>query len=296
MMKMHLTTQHFLTVRRSFIIRQQIRCYSIPFEVAEKIKDQLEFWDAQLLTPEDANPSSVYKGLVILAAGPIAKYPALRYFSVPYLKSGLPVITMNHSMASFGFSSPAHHKMSKVFDVVSANVTEPCPVVMKLYCGGATTYFPAAVEQFSKPGCKLKLAGIIFDSGPPVLTLREIIDSSKNFASQNRYPTWFHRMQELILPLILTALNGSRKRAIMERVMFSQFLHHTPQLFVYSTADFIINIDYINKVIDYQRQHNANVTTHTFSDTRHMLHRVKHPEEYDNLLFDFLKHKCGLPL
>ena len=129
-----------------------------------------------------------------------------------------------------------------------------------------------------------------------MLTPREMIDSSKNFASQNRYQTWFHRMQELILPLMLATLNGSRKRAIMERTMYGPFLHSIPQLYVYSTADYIINIDYINKIIDHQRQQNVDVTTHTFSDTRHMLHRVKHPREYDDLLFDFLKNKCGLPV
>ena len=293
---MHLTTWRFLAMKRRFIIRQQIRSYTLSYELAERIKSQLDFWDAQLVTPEDANPSSVYKGLVILAAGPIAKYPALRYFSTPYLNYGLPVIAMNHSMSSFGFCTPAQRKMSRVFNVVSSILSEPCPVVMKLYCGGATTYFPAAAEEFSKPDCKLKLAGVIFDSGPPMLTPREMIDSSKNFASQNRYPTWFHRTQELILPLILATLNGSRKRAIMERMMYGPFLHHTPQLYVYSTADYIINIDYINKIIDYQRQHNADVTTHTFSDTRHMLHRVKYPTEYDDLLFNFLENKCGLPV
>ena len=295
---MHLTTRQFLAIhmKRSYIVRQQIRNYTFSYESAEKIKSQLDFWDAQLVTPEDANPSSLYRGLVILAAGPIAKYPALRYFSVPYLNYGLPVIAMNHSMTSFGFCTPAQQKISRVFNVVSSILPKPCPVVMKLYCGGATTYFPTAAEEFSKPDCKLKLAGVIFDSGPPMLTPREMIDSSKNFASQNRYQTWFHRMQELILPLMLATLNGSRKRAIMERTMYGPFLHSTPQLYVYSTADYIINIDYINKIIDHQRQQNADVTTHTFSDTRHMLHRVKHPREYDDLLFDFLKNKCGLPV
>ena len=282
--------------KRCFLIRHQFRSYSLTHEVAEKIKSQLDHRDARLLTPEDANPSSVYKGLVILAAGPIAKYSALKHFSATYLESGLPVVTMDNSMTSFGFSKPAQRKMNRVFNVVSTNLTEPCPVVMKLYCSGTTTYFPAAAEQFSKPGCKLKLVGAIFDSGPNKMIPMDIFLSSKFFASQNRYPTRLHQLRELLMPLLVTTLNGWRKRAALERVMFSSFLHHTPQLYVYSTVDEIIKVDYINKLIGSQRQHNADVVTHTFSDTLHMLHRLKHPREYDNLVFDFLRRKCNLSI
>ena len=282
--------------QKGFIIGYQFRSYSLPHEVAEKIKSQLKYQDAVLVTPKNANPSSVYKGLVILGAGPIAQYPALKQFSKPYLKSGLPVITMKNSLMSWAFCTPAQHKMSRVFNVVSTNLTEPCPVVVKVYCSGSASYLPAAAEEFSKPGCKLKLAGTIFDSGPPMMTPIESIYCSKFFAMQNRYPTWFHQLQELSTPLLLSILNGWRKRASMERLMYSPFLHHTPQLYVYSTSDDIINVDYINKLIDYQRQHNADVTRHTFSDTLHMLHHLKYPKEYDNLLFDFLRNKCKLPI
>ena len=96
-MRLFLTTQRLLAGKRGFVINHQIRYYSLQYEKAEKIKSQLHYQDAQLVTPKDANPSSVYKGLVILAAGPIAKYPALKKFSTPYLESGLPVITMSNS-------------------------------------------------------------------------------------------------------------------------------------------------------------------------------------------------------
>ena len=280
--------------RRSFISKHQFCSYSLSHEVAEKIKNQLDYRDARLLTPEGANPSSVYKGLVILAAGPIAKYPALKHFSAPYLEFGLPVITMNNGKAAWAFCTPAERRMSRVFDVVSANLTDPCPAVVKVYCSGITTYFPATAAAFSKPSCKLNLVGAIFDSGPPTMTPKDIVLVSKFFSLQNRYSNWFHKMKELSIPLLLATLNGWRKRAALERVMFSSFLHHIPQLYVYSTSDDIIKPDYINKLIDSQRQNNADVTKYTFSDTHHMLHRLKYPKEYDELLIDFLRNKCSL--
>ena len=278
------------------LIRYQIRSYSLPYEVAEKIKSQLDFKDARLLMPENSGPSSVYKGLVILAAGPIAKYPALRKLSEPYLEFGLPVVTLSRNLISWGFCSPAQQRMNRVFNVVSANLTEPCPVVMKQYCSGAYASFPAAAREFSRPGCKLKLSGTIFDSGPPKMTPKDAIDSSNFFALQKRYPTLFHRVKELLIPLTLVTINGSRKRSALERMMFGPFLHHIPQLYVYSTADDLMHFDYVNKLIDSQLQHNADVTKYIFNDTLHMLHRSKHPMEYDNLLLDFLKKKCNLPI
>ena len=184
--------------------------------------------------------------------------------------------------------------MSRVLKVVSANMTEPCPVVMKLYCASISTFIPAAANEFSKPDCKLKLVGAIFDSGPPVLNPRNIIKASRFLSSQNRYPTWFHRMAELLPILFLVVVNARRKRVAFERVMYSPFLNNIPQLYVYSATDDIINTDYINKFIDYQRRHNADVTRYIFSDTLHMLHRLKYPKENDKIFLDFLKEKCDM--
>ena len=257
--------------------------------------------DAKLVIPESADPRAAdpsfgYKGLVILGAGPIAKYSVLKRFSAPYLECGLPVITLNKSINSWAFCAPAERKMSRVFNVVSSILTEPCPVVFKLYCTGSTTYFPAAAKELSKPDCKLKLAGAIFDSGPTTMKPSDIINLGKFFASRNRYPTWFDGIKELSMLFILAAVNGSRKVVAMERFMFSPFLNHIPQLYVYSRTDDIIKPDYINKMIDNQQQHNADVTKHVFNDTDHMLHRLKYPMEYDTLLFEFLKKKCKLPI
>ena len=232
--------------------RSMIRSYSLSYEAAEKIKSQLDDQDARLVTPENTNPSSEYKGLVILSAPYCGYRRAVNIFSAPYLGAGLPVIIMLNVNASIIFDTPARRRMSRVLKVVSANMTEPCPVVMKLYCSSISTFIPAAANEFSKPGCKLKLVGAIFDSGPPVLNPRNIIKASRFISSLNRYPTWFHRMAELLPILFLVVVNARRKRVAFERVMYSPFLNDIPQLYVYSATDDIINTDYINKFIDYQ--------------------------------------------
>ena len=294
--------QRILAEKKSFTVRYpfryQIRLYSLSYEAAEKIKGQLDFKDALLHTPENAaaDPSLNYKGLVLLAAGPGCKHPLLKRLAEPYLEFGLPVVCMINDIASLIFCTPAQRRMSRVLNVVSANLNGPCPIVLKLYCGGITALLPAAAKDLSKPYCKLELAGTIFDSGPPTMKPRNILNASKFLSSQNLYPTWFHKMKELIKALTLSVLSGYRKKAVYDRLMYSPFLNRTPQLYVYSTADYILDIEYINKLIDYQRQHNADVTKHTFNDTLHMLHRLKRAKEYDEMLLNFLAKKCNLPL
>ena len=293
--------QRMISEKRGFIItvirfRQQIHSYSLSYEVAEKIKSQLNDQYARLVTPEDADPSSDYKGLVILAAGPASKYHVLKRFAEPYLEFGLPVITMLNTKTTFAFCTPAQRRMSRVFNAVSTNLTGPCPVVMKLYCGGIPSLLPAAAKEFSKPGCKLKLAGTISDSGPPMMKPRDIIYGVKFLSSQNRFTSWFQMTKELFKTVTVTSVNGWRKRGTYERLMYSPFLYHIPQLYIYSTTDDVINIDYINKFIDHHQKHNADVTRHTFDDTLHMLHRLKHAKEYDEVLYNFLTKKCDLPI
>ena len=120
-------------------------------------------------------------------------------------------------------------------------MTEPCPVVMKLYCASISTYIPAAANEFSKPGCKLKLVGAIFDSSPPFVSPMTTIKGSKFASSQNHYPTWFHRIAELLSILFLVVVNARRQRVAFERVMYSPFLNEIPQLYVYSATDDLIN-------------------------------------------------------
>ena len=288
------TCRNFAVPIRTKIIHQIRTNNCLSYKGVEKIKSLLKFGDAQLATPDDVDPTSGYKGLVILGAGPIANYPALKKFSAPYLSCGLPVIMMTKSKSSWAFRAPAERKMSRVFSEVSRILTEPCPVVFKLYCTGSTTWLPAAAKELSKPDCKLKLAGVIFDSGPTSMNPGGIFDLAKFFMLRKRYTTWLDGIKELSIPYLLASINGSRKGAAFERLMESSFLYHVPQLYVQSSTDNVIKVDYINKMIDHHKQHNADVTKHIFIDTPHMLHRLKYPQDYDNLLFDFLRKKCNI--
>ena len=285
------TGQRVMAKRRRGIIRS----YSLSYEAAEKIKSLLDKRDARLVTPEYTDPLSKYKGLVILSAPYCGYRRAVKIFSVPYLESGLPVVIIpNANAASIVFNTPAQHRIRRVFNVLSANMTETCPVVIKLYCTSISTYIPAVADELSKPGCKLKLTGAIFDSGPAFLSPMSVIEASTFISSQNRYPTWFHRIMELLPLLFLVVICGQKKIVAFERVAYSPFLNDIPQLYMYSTTDDVINTDYINKLIDYQRQHNADVTRYVFSDTLHMLHRLEYPNEYDKMVIDFLKEKCDM--
>ena len=281
---------------RNFIIRYQtIRPYSLSYEEAEKIKSQLQYRDAKLLTPKNGDSSTEYKGIMLLACGPVMKYNSMKQFSTPYLEAGFAVINMNNGFVDFAFCRPADAKINNVLGLISDNISKPCPLVAKMYCSGTPTYLPSIIKKLSQPDCKLKLSGVIFDSSPPLSAAIDVIRASRFFEGQKRYPTVYHRIKEALIPYTCMLVNGVSKRNALDRITSTSSLFQSvPQLYVYSTTDICLDMSRLHKFIDKQCQRKADVTVHTFNDTLHMLHRLKYPKEYDNLLFNFLRTKCKL--
>ena len=78
--------------------------------------------------------------------------------------------------------------LSKILDpplnIISDNISKPCPLVVKPYCSGTPTYLPFIFKKVSQPDCKLKLTGVIFDSSPPLTSAKDIIQA--NFLRSRR--------------------------------------------------------------------------------------------------------------
>jgi len=286
-----------------------MRRYSLSNETAEKIRsllpEVLPRRQARLNTPKDVKLQlqddvdyTNYKGLVILSTGPVVGKATLESFIKFFLKSGFAVLTVVHTISNFALCTASSRKINKIFDVLSSTLDSSCPIVLKLYCGGGYSYLPPIIKYLSHPGHNLNVAGVVLDSSPPYVDWRNMLVVSKYFNNIGKYPTPLHRLRELVMPLLSTTLNAHNKRRYLEQVMCSSssLLVTIPQLYIYSLSDLTIDISYINDIIDKQRKYGADVTVHTFPDTLHMLHRLKYPEEYDNVLFQFLQTKCNLPI
>jgi len=236
------------------------------------------------------------KGLVVLAAGPVIGHTSLRQLPTLYLQSGFAVLTIIHRQLDYGFCTAADSTVDKMFNILSSTVDESCPIVLKLYCSGSYSFLPRIIHRISQPHCNLNVVGAIFDCGPPLVHWKVILWISQYFNEIGKYPTVFHRIKEGVLPMLSSTVNVRNKRKHLEDLIYSSNskLIAIPQLYVYSLADFTLDFPYINRMIDKQREYGADVTLHTFPDTIHMFHRLKYPEEYDGLIFEFLRSKCKL--
>ena len=272
-------------------------------ESTEKIKNQLSYNRARLYTPEDLveNDGTFdggYKGLVVLAAGPVIGENSLSQLPTWYLQNGFAVMTIVHRQLDYGFCTAADRTVDKMFNILSSSLDDSCPIILKLYCSGSYSFLPRMIQRISQPDCNLNVVGTIFDSGPPLVHWRIILRISQYFHEIGKYPTRLARLKEVILPLLSSTINVRNKRKHLEDLMYSPNtkLNTIPQLYVYSLADFTIDFPYINGMMDKQKEYGADVTFHTFPDTLHMFHRLKYPEEYDKLIVEFLKSKCKLPV
>ena len=293
------------TLYRLYMVRStvQLRAYSLSRESAEKIKNQLSYNRARLHTPEDLpeqnqNFTEGYKGLVVLAAGPVIGQNSLKQLPTLYLQSGFAVMTIIHRQIDYGFCTAADRTVDKMFNILSATLDDSCPIVLKLCCSGSYSYLPRIIHRISQPDCNLNVVGAIFDSGPPLVHWRIILRISQYFHEIGKYRNPLHRLEELILPLLSSTINVRNKRKHLEDLMYSPNtkLITIPQLYVYSLTDFTLDFPYINGMIDKQREYGGDATCYTFPDTLHLFHRLKYPEEYDGLIFEFLRSKCKLPV
>ena len=278
-----------------------VRTYALSHESVEQIRSQLSRDRARLYTPEDlvqgmAAGESGYKGLVILAAGPIIGEKSLKKLLTPYLQPGFAVMTVVHRQSDFAFCTAADRTVDKMFNILSSTLDVSCPIVLKLYCTASYSYLPGIVKRISQPDCNLNVVGAIFDSGPPLIHYGILLAMSRYFHNMGRYPTPFHRVRQVIVPFLSSAINARNKRRYLEELMCSPTtkLLTIPQLYIYSLIDAITDYQYMKDMIDKQKEHGADVTFHTFPDTPHMMHRLKYPKEYDNIIFNFLTSKCNL--
>ena len=272
----------------------QRQSYSLSHEAAERIKYQLIPQQARLIIPEDVQPT--YPGLVILTTGPFTGFSALKKFSDLYLQKGFAVVNVLHDHIDFALCTTCNRKIDKIFDVLSSNVTDSCPIVLKLYCTGSYSFLSPIMRRISQPDCKLKITGIVFDSGP-IYVGRESIQNLQYYLEDlGMLKTKFQSVMYIVNSLIFGKLNSRTKHRYFTHYVFNpnSILRTIPQLYIYSLVDTVASASYLQKIINEQKKYGADVTTKVFPDTIHMMHRQKYREEYDATVFQFLTSKCKL--
>lgn len=271
-----------------------LRAYSLTHEAAERIKGQLIQSQARLITPENSQPTATYKGLLMLTTGPFAKFTTQRRYSELYLQEGFATINFLHSKINFPSCTSCDRKIDRIFDVLSSTITDSCPIVLKFYCSGSLSFLPPIMRRVSQPDCNLRIAGIIFDSTPVYYNWTTAWNVYQMFDDLAPHLNQFQKIGGTLYTGVFGLMSRKNKHHYFERFAFNpnSILCTIPQLYIYSPADYIPVLSYLEKVIDEQRKYGADVTTKVFPDTLHMMHRRKYPDEYDNTVRQFINEKC----
>ena len=280
--------------RRTINYHQIHRAYSLSYEAAEKIKGQLIKSQVRLITPENSQPTTTYKGIIMLAAGPFAKFTSLKRYSEPYLQEGFAAVNILHSKINFPLCTSCDHKVDRIFDTLSSAITDSCPIILKLYCSGSMSFLPPILRRVSQPDCNLRISGIIFDSAPVFYNWATAFNVYRMFDDMAQHLNQFQKIRGTLFTGIFGLASRRTKRRYFEQFVFNpdSVLCTIPQLYLYSPADYVIVLSYLEKIIDEQKKYGADVTIKIFPDTYHMVHRRKYPEEYDKTVRRFLTEKC----
>ena len=282
----------FHLVRRRLINHQTCRSYSLSYDT-QHINLQLNKRQARLLTPDNTD---TYKGLVIMAAGPFTRFHRIKEFSYPYLQAGFAVVNIYHSGFAFASRTVCEKRIGKIFDVLSSTMDQSCPIVLKLYCSGSNSFLPAIIRKASQPDCNLNLTGVIFDSGPPLFEWMAVLATLRLFREVKRNTNLITEIKDFMFFLMFGLPFNTGKQRHTDELMYNPdtLLSTIPQLYLYSFADYVINLQYLQKVINEQKGFGADVSVVTFSDSLHVRLRLKHHELYDETVFQFLRSKCHL--
>ena len=290
---------HFILVhlpsRRIINYCHQIhRAYSLTYEAAERIKGQLKQGQVRLITPENSQPASIYKGIIMLAAGPFAQFSRLRKYSNPYLQEGFAAVNILHSKVNYASCTSCDHKIDRIFDALSSSITDSCPIVLKLYCSGAHSFLPPILRRVSQPDCRLRIAGIIFDSAPVFYNLKTAWNIYRMFDDMAQHLNQFQKIRGTLFGGIFGMACRRNKHRYLEHFVFNpnSILPTIPQLYINSPVDYMVVLSYLEKVIREQKKYGADVTIKMFPDTYHVVHRKKYPEEYDQTVLKFINEKC----
>ena len=280
--------------RRTINYHQIHRAYSLSYEAAEKIKGQLIKSQVRLITPENSQPTTTYKGIIMLAAGPFAKFTSLKRYSEPYLQEGFAAVNILHSKINFPLCTSCDRKVDRIFDTLSSAITDSCPIILKFYCSGSMSFLPPILRRVSQPDCNLRISGIIFDSTPVFYNWATAFNVYRMFDDMAQHLNQFQKIRGTLFTGIFGLASRRTKRRYFEQFVFNpdSVLCTIPQLYLYSPADYVIVLSYLEKIIDEQKKYGADVTIKIFPDTYHMVHRRKYPEEYDKTVRRFLTEKC----
>ena len=234
------------------------------------------------------------RSLALLVGWAESRQKALSKFAAIYTKQGIPCLTIPCPITTMWFTSIGSKLTNNLLtslDVATPLDDHPINLAMHIFSGGGTVVFPRLLEELAKPSglltTKIRPKCIVFDSGPTVFSYKSWMAAAKLVYKQGGFNFLTYSASWLARSTV-NLLIGSRKRSELATALDSPLLN-VPQLYLYSTADSVCDSEWVEKVIAEQREKGRTVESYSWQDSEHVRHLAEHPEQYKELVVDFLR-------
>lgn len=133
-----------------------------------------------------------------------------------------------------------------------------------------------------------KVVGSIFDGCPVEHVIKNIQKLQISITERIKNPVihslvWY--TSGIVVPIVV-------KRSLFMKRFFKDFGDlplNGPELFLYSEADILSDYKVIAEHIDHRKSQGAHVFSKCWQDSPHVSHYLKYPEEYTEVLENFLE-------
>lgn len=201
------------------------------------------------------------------------------------------------------FVTPArlHSVAARLARLLSDLELHTHPLVLHSFSnGGAMLYWCLVrqLEQMDRPQGAWHVCGAVFDSGPlapRILHTMPIV--SYCFRDLSLCHRWL-----MVAAFVVCACLAHVGILLLGEACMSRYVPHPwlfrhtvtptvwPELYLYSEADQVTRFKEVEEWVVYRRVTGAEVTTHRFSDSPHVLHLRQHPHQYRSAVVTWLRN------
>ena len=221
-----------------------------------------------------------------------------KYTSI-YTRLGIPCVVLAPNERNVVFTSSGKSLCEAALDALlemkkeREDTPSPLPLIIHLFSGAGYAVFPKLLETWAHSNSVLKKSiiprCIIFDSGPTKFAFRPGVEAANLILHKERVFTLF--MYKLAVAIVTSAI-GSQKQKVLQSALESDTLH-IPQLYLYSLADTVVRYEWLQGIMENQREKGRSVSSHSWEHTEHLKLYLDHKEEYTQHIHSFLK-SCEL--
>ena len=236
------------------------------------------------------NPTTLRsKGVVVLLGWTSSRIKSVLKYANIYKELGVPAICAAPSIPEVWFSSYGSTKAKKLLKSAEENSEERSGVVLHLFSGASTTFLPTFIKDLTSKDGKLRLSGVIFDSGPVSFSVRPGLAAAKLMRQQGGFgPLAYYAT--CTTGIMVSSVVGRTRRKSMREMFDHLAMLQIPQLYLYSSSDSVALREDIEDEIRLQVSRGVDVSSHCWHATEHVRHFLEYPEEYTSQINQFM-HK-----